>query len=461
MSASFTIVEIEYSGIRYRKNYVIEVAMVRLDENGNRQSLHKIIKPDDGELPDFIWALVTFSKDAMTQALTFAEVSEEIAAFCANSVLVGINIRYTYSLLKRAFKNAGLRFVHKHICLSKLLNEAFAHHKTTTVGSLCNKLSINFSSQFTLPQRALCMSYLFERLFVGRLGNKSAGKSLIHQTSLNAKLPPHLPFTKVENLPNAMGVYYFLDHKGKIVYLGKSNDIKKRVLTHFNSDLNEFKKWEMKNAIYDVQYRLTGSELVALLLESDEIKRYMPPYNRAQRRVKYTQGIYINLHPSGFLHFTITTLGNAEGLLLTKFSNKWRAIRFILHAALQFGLNPQYCGLSAYQHLLETQPDMPEPQSAEQHNESAQKLIAHYSYPQPNLIILDQGRTPDEVSAVLIQNNLYCGYAYLPNENTQHAHSMPDAVREYLIPMRDNPDVQSIIRNYLQKNTQQVHLLPF
>ncbi|HRI28736.1 MAG TPA: hypothetical protein PK715_11820, partial [Chitinophagales bacterium] len=216
MSTSFTIVEIEYSGIRYRKNYVIEVAMVRLDENGNRQSLHKIIKPDDGELPDFIWALVTFSKDAMTQALTFAEVSEQIAAFCANSVLAGINIRYTYSLLRRSFKNAGLRFVHKHICLSKLLNEAFVHHKTTTIGSLCSKLSIDFSSQFTLPQRALCMSYLFEKLFVERLGNKNTSKSLIHKTSLNAKLPPHLPFTKVENLPNAMGVYYFLDHKGKI-----------------------------------------------------------------------------------------------------------------------------------------------------------------------------------------------------------------------------------------------------
>ncbi len=75
----------------------------------------------------------------------------------------------------------------------------------------------------------------------------------------------------------------FYDHSGKLIYVGKSVNIKSRVLQHLSNNSTR-RAIEMKQNIADVDYKLTGSELVALLLESDEIKKQKPVYNRAQRR---------------------------------------------------------------------------------------------------------------------------------------------------------------------------------
>lgn len=478
MNTTFTLVEIEFSGNQLRHNHLVEVAMVRIDQNGIGRQLHLIIQPP-APVSDFLLALVDLDRNTLCNAPAFADVAPEIEAFSANSVLVGMNVRFSYALLRQAFRQAGSRFVRKQICLKRMVEEHFVQFNTRTTGGICRQLGIEFSPNLTAPQRAMCMAQLFEKLFLSRLFHKPADKSLIHQTAAEAKLPLNLPFAKIESLPNAMGVYYFTDHKGRIIYLGKSNDIKKRVLSHFNSDLEDFSRFEMKTTIYDVQYRLTGSELIALLLESDEIKRYMPKFNRAQRRVKYTHGVYIFGEPDEYLQFKIAPLGS-DGLLLMKFASKWRALSFTLYAAAQFGLNLTLCGLGMYsshsiaEKLPAFLPDVAEneeteslpdptdqPDTAQEHNARMMQLISLYSYPAPNLLLLDKGRTSTECSAVLIENNVYAGFAYLPLHQLPDDKQLPETVREYLIPFRDNPDVQRIIRTYLRQHGQNLRMVSF
>jgi len=527
MSLDFTIVEIEYSGSGLRRNYLVEIAMLRINRDGSKARFHKIIKPPE-EISDFVIALVDFDRTAFETAPEFEEVANEIAGFCSDSILVGLHIRFIYALMRRSFKQTGIRFVHKQICLSRLSEKACNELNIQSLGNLCRKLNIVFDYKLHLEQRVKGLSKLFEKLFLKKLNHSGRDKSLVQQFALNTKLPPNLSFSKVESLPNALGVYYFLDHKGRIIYLGKSNDIKKRVFTHFNSDLDDFTRFEMKNSIHDIQYRLTGSELVSLLLESDEIKRYMPKFNRAQRRVKYTQGIYINPQPDGFLHFQVTSLGNGDGWLLMKFPNKWRAVRFILHAAMQYGINPNLCGLGPYLHQLEvaktfyasnqrnlttdipvipsvpldmplslddeadsednfsvsgskigtqseilaeslatesevnsTIPEQFYAKTTDLHNERVMQLLQSYSYPSHNMLIIDQGKNAEEVSVVMIANNVYAGYAYLPVSALDFPENLVKLTQEYLIPFRDNPDVQRIIRNYLRLHKQGVSIITY
>jgi DNA polymerase-3 subunit epsilon len=97
-------------------------------------------------------------------------------------------------------------------------------------------------------------------------------------------LPPRISRDQVLALPEAVGVYYFLDERGQILYVGKSVNIRSRIIQHFAMDYKSRKSIEFKERIADIAYELTGSELVALLLESDEIKRIKPPFNTAQKR---------------------------------------------------------------------------------------------------------------------------------------------------------------------------------
>src|SRR5690606_27683625 len=75
----------------------------------------------------------------------------------------------------------------------------------------------------------------------------------------------------LEELPSITGVYYLHDAKGKIIYIGKSRNIKKRVLQHFTNDNRKSK--EIQKQVAAITYEATGNELNALLKENEEIKR--------------------------------------------------------------------------------------------------------------------------------------------------------------------------------------------
>jgi len=77
-------------------------------------------------------------------------------------------------------------------------------------------------------------------------------------------------------------VYYFHNKIGKVIYVGKAINIKQRIYSHFTQN----KKHSFLNEVHDISYEITGSELIALLKESDEIKRLYPLYNQAQKRAR-------------------------------------------------------------------------------------------------------------------------------------------------------------------------------
>ena len=104
----------------------------------------------------------------------------------------------------------------------------------------------------------------------------------LNQLSRESILPPNLPKSEFESMPNSVGVYYLLGEKMEILYVGKAKDMKKRIVTHFTETTR--KKSELLRKIHHVSYVETGNELIALLLESDEIKKHYPPYNKLQKQ---------------------------------------------------------------------------------------------------------------------------------------------------------------------------------
>ncbi len=84
---------------------------------------------------------------------------------------------------------------------------------------------------------------------------------------------------KVKNLPQVPGVYKFIDASGKIIYVGKAKNLKKRVSSYFAKNLSSYKTEMMVRKIHDIDFIVVESETDALLLENQLIKNLQPKYN--------------------------------------------------------------------------------------------------------------------------------------------------------------------------------------
>src|SRR5690606_11390854 len=105
-------------------------------------------------------------------------------------------------------------------------------------------------------------------------------------------LPPNLPKEEFDRLPAKPGVYYFVNSRGTVVYVGKANNIKRRIAGHFTGEARGWSRTGIRNEIHHIRYELTGNEFLALILESIEIRRLWPRYNQAQKFRIEEWGIY-------------------------------------------------------------------------------------------------------------------------------------------------------------------------
>ena len=112
---------------------------------------------------------------------------------------------------------------------------------------------------------------------------KDSEKEIIsaHVKTLNKKQVPNKYLNIIEYLPTETGLYYIHNKEGKIIYIGKSKNIKKRVLTHLTGKARKAEK--IQKALHSVTYELCGNECLALLKEQHEIKKNPAPIkSRAQ-----------------------------------------------------------------------------------------------------------------------------------------------------------------------------------
>lgn len=83
----------------------------------------------------------------------------------------------------------------------------------------------------------------------------------------------------VRSLPSRPGVYQYLDKEGRIIYVGKAKDLKKRVSSYFTKTHQSGKLTMLVRKTADIRFVVTDTELDALLLENNLIKKYQPRYN--------------------------------------------------------------------------------------------------------------------------------------------------------------------------------------
>ena len=109
---------------------------------------------------------------------------------------------------------------------------------------------------------------------------------------------------QLKSLPEVPGVYQYLDKEKRIIYIGKAKNLKKRVSSYFNKVQENHKTRLLVKNIAFIEHVVVDSEMDALLLENNLIKKYKPRYNIMLKDDKTYPWICIKKEPFPRVFFT-------------------------------------------------------------------------------------------------------------------------------------------------------------
>ncbi|MBS1935445.1 MAG: GIY-YIG nuclease family protein, partial [Bacteroidetes bacterium] len=298
----FAIVDIETTGGYASNNAITEVAIVL--HNGNEQvKFYETLINPVMSIPRYVQSLTGINDEMVANAPLFEDVAEEIYELLKDAVFIAHNVNFDYSFLKHQLKNCGFDLNSKKLCTVRLGRKVFPGLPSYSLGNLCRELGIDVSNRHRAGGDVLATVKLFEKIRLNDTNNHI--EQMLKGRNNEQYLPANLPAEQVEQLPMVPGVYYFHDQKGKVIYVGKAKNIKKRVCSHFSNNKPNRQKQEFLRNIYSISHQLCGTELMAFLLECIEIKRLWPQYNRSLKRFEHVYGLYAFLDRNGYLRLAI------------------------------------------------------------------------------------------------------------------------------------------------------------
>ncbi len=449
----FAIVDLETTGGSARYDRIIEVAIVLHDGNEIIDQYQTLVNPKQ-TIPEQITRLTGITNEMVADAPEFYEIAREVVERTESAVFVAHNVRFDYGFLKREFERLGYTYSRRLLCTVRLSRKTLPGLRSYSLGNLIKHFDIKVKDRHRALADALATAELLEIILQKESGSQQID-ALVNEGIKETNLPSGVDLDKLHGLPEECGVYYFHDENGGVIYVGKSLNIKKRVMNHFSKTTS--KSNTIFRYVRDISFEITGSELVSLLLESYEIKRLQPFINRAQRNVQFPYTIQVYHNQANYLSFEIikSKKPKTEGhTVVAEFPKQSSARGKMARVVEQFELCRRLCDLeknigSCFYHQINLcRGGCVGKESIEEYNERAQNAIPSLGVAfENNFFLIDQGRTPEERAIVLIEEGLYRGFGFVDaDENDQE--QWKTAVKSY----PHNPDVQKIIRSFVLKD---------
>ena len=196
---------------------------------------------------------------------------------------------------------------------------------------------------------------------------------------------------------------------------------------------------------------MTGSELIALILESQEIRRLWPKYNLAQKYKVEEWGIYDYEDRNGYLRFCVNTVAKGTKALIT-FSLKGDAWNFMWEKVREFDLCPKLSGLQVAKGLCFSHQSgsckgaCMGIESVKKYNDKGQKAIDSFFEAGQSVAIIGKGRQEGENSLVVVEKGNYLGFGFF---DKHEAISDLETAKNFIRLSKDNRVVQNVVNSYL------------
>lgn len=445
----YAIVDIETTGGYAAANGITEISIHLFDGEKVTKKFETLINPGQ-PIPNYITAMTGISDKMVAKAPVFEDVAEKIYELLYDKVFIAHNVNFDYSFVKGHLRESGLDLNCKKLCTVRLSRKIFPGFPSYSLGKLCHSLGISINDRHRAGGDTEATRKVFQLLLQNDKENHIQ-KSL-QRNSKEWILPPNVPKEDFDKLPYTPGVYYFHNEKGKVVYVGKANNVRYRVNSHFSNNSESRQKQNFMRHVYNITHQDCGTELMACILESAEIKKRWPVFNSSQKRWEDVYGIFVYEDQNGYQRLAIDKNRRRLNPVFT-FHYLVDGHAIIRKLIKEFDLCPKLCYMQnegiECEGLLEgyCSGACKGKERAPAYNKRVKKACDSLRS-QPSFAIIDKGISADDRSCILVLEGEFYGMGYIPADRPIN---QPDVLKEYMTRYRENSFIRNLINSYVAR----------
>jgi DNA polymerase III subunit epsilon len=442
----YAIVDIETTGGNASGSRITEIAIIIHDGTTIIDRWETLVNPQK-EIPLPIFALTGITNEMVCNAPVFDDIAEKVMQMLTDRIFVAHNVNFDHSFIRHQLEEAGFKWTARKLCTVRAARKIRPGIYSYSLGNLCRSLDIPIENRHRAGGDADATAILFSRLLEWDTGGEIP--KMLKKASQDQRLPPNLPPEDFERLPERPGVYYFYDRSGKVVYVGKAVNLKKRVASHFGGHKITPQRQHFLRDIHAVSFEVCATELMALLLECAEIKKLWPVYNKALKRFDAKYGLYEYEARNGYKYLAVGKLAKHQACIEV-FHSEHEGINVLRELAQRSGIDHRFCkygrpaeGEAPRQHDTANLPDVM------YHNGQVQNAIDLLLVNRPSFAIVDKGRSADERSCIWVENGHFYGMGYIASDI---GFNDPSGLKDHVVRYKSDRYIMQLINTFAEKH---------
>lgn len=334
------LLDCETTGGRASRDRMTELALIEIEDGQVIDRWQSLINPEVS-IPPWITRLTGISNAMIETAPSFTDLAPALFERLQGKVIVAHNARFDYSFLKQSFLRCGLNLNCKTLCSVRLSRKLFPQHRHHGLDRIIARLGIEIDDRHrAMADTEVILAFLQH---ISEQFPATQITDICRQLLKRPSLPSHVSQSQIDALPELPGVYRFLDAEGALLYIGKSVNIRERVLSHFSQDHQNAKELDISKALHQIEYQQTPSDFGAQLLENTEIKQYSPRFNRRQTKSKTLYQLSLSHDDEGYLRTEVVATNMQAITDITRRFGLFRSRKQAQNSLLELVQNHQLC----------------------------------------------------------------------------------------------------------------------
>jgi len=446
----YAVVDIETTGGFASGNGITEIAIQIHDGVEVIECYETLVNPMQ-HIPTHIEALTGISNEMVAEAPEFSAVAAHIYSMLHDKIFVAHNVNFDFSFIRHQLAMEGYQLQCKKLCTVRMSRKIIPGHRSYSLGKLCNDLKIDLQNRHRAAGDASATAILLSHL----LNADAEGhiSTALNKFSKDHVLPPNLQKSEVEKLPMTTGVYYFKDQKGKVIYVGKAKNLRKRVCSHFTGNNTSRQRQSFLKDIHNVDFEECGTELMAFILEATEIKKLWPPYNRALKSFQQKYGLYSFENQKGYIRLGIDKY-QKHATALYSFDTILEGHNLLRLLIKEHLLCEKLCFVQTNRIACTGHDEgkcagaCVSKESAASYNVRVKYALNQLKSMLPSYAVIDSGRNEDEQSCLLVEKGIFYGMGYISNYSDV---TKPEMLKSSLQPYQSNDYILHMISSYVER----------